>query len=305
MARGKKRDDIDPASLAGRLRALREAVGLSMDDAVAAGKLRLPGPRSGISQTSVSRIETDRARPTPTQVRTLLAVYRAAGAEVFAARQDEADQILREVEVMAEEFADARVILQVGGAHNFQQRIRAAEEKSTLVRAYQPATILGILQTREYIEAVFTPDEQLTPEDAAASVQERLARQANIADEARTWHLLQTEWALRTPVHSYGLQAAQVEHIAEVAGRPNVRLGVIPIDTIIRDPGPMTGFHIFAGPQVMVGTDTGTALLNDPDRVAPYVAWFERLEGRAVYGEEMRALLGRIAADYRHLEVRV
>ena len=299
MTRGKKRDDIDPTSLAGRLRVLREAVRLSTPQAVALAKSRLPDPRSGISQASMSRIETGVARPTPTQVRVLLAVYEEAAPDVFAARRAEAQQIMDEVDAMAEEFVDARVVLQAGGAHNFQRRVRDAEAKSTLVRSYHPAAILGILQSREYIEAVFTPDDELSAEDAKASVRERLARQANLADESRQWHLLQTEWALRAPVHSYGLQAAQLEHIAEVANLPNVRLGVIPADTVIRDPGPMTGFHIFGGPLVMVGTDTGTALLKDPKWVAPYLAWFDRLVQRAVYGDEARALILQIAAEYR------
>jgi hypothetical protein len=250
----------------------------------------------------MSRIETGEGQPTPRQVRALLAAYKAAAPEAYSARQGEAQRIVDEVDAAASEFTDARVVLQAGGAHNFQRRIHEAETRSRLVRAYQSATILGILQTRDYVEAVFTPDDQMTPADAAASVQARLARQADLRDESRHWHLVQTEWALRSPIQSYELQAAQLDHLAEVSELPNVRLGVIPLDTVIRYPGPMTGFHLFDDRMVQVGTDTGTALIEDPERVAPYVNWFGELQERAVHGDRARGLLARIAARYRRLE---
>lgn len=287
MARGKERK-VDPASLAGRLRALRKAADLSQPQAVEATRR---GPGENVSQAQLSRIETEVSQPTPAQAASLLAAYGAIGSE--------AKLITDWVDSLAAERVDARVILQTGGAHNFQRRVTAAVDGAKVIRSYQNATVLGPLQTHAYATAVFTPDTELTESDAAASLTERMTQTSKLDEPGREWHLIQTEASLRAPVHSYRLQAEQVEHIIEVSRKANVRIGVVPIDTVTAETGPLTGFHLYNDEQVIVGTDNGTALMSGTADVEKYVDLFGKVESRAVFGDEARAVLARIAERYR------
>jgi hypothetical protein len=55
----------------------------------------------------------------------------------------------------------------------------------------------------------------------------RLARQ-KILDTDREFHFVLTEGTLRWHVGSPRVMVGQVEHLAELLGLPNVRLGIVP-----------------------------------------------------------------------------
>ncbi len=288
MARGKRRD-VDPASLAGRLRALRTAAGLSQDAAAKAVKAQIPG--SEFNQTKLSRIEAGLTLPTGQEARLLLQAYSVSGTDVAA--------FVAEIESLSTEHVDARVILQAGRAHHFQRRMTEAFQQAKTVRSYQPVMVLGPLQTEAYIRAVFDPDDELTRADASAAVLERIAQTKQALDPTRTLHFIQTEGALRWPVKSRDVQIGQLERLIELSRLEHVRFGLIPLDVVAPEPGPLTGFHIYDDEQVVVGTDTGTAILRDPDRVAPYLEMFRQVEALAVFDDEARAVLGGLGEKYR------
>ena len=139
--------------------------------------------------------------------------------------------------------------------------MQETETAAALVRSYQPALVLGVLQTPAYAAAVFTPGEDLSEQEAADSVSERMARWQLLAEPHRRWRLVQTEAALRWIVRGPELMAAQLDRIIEASRLPNVDLGIIPLDTIAPQPAPLHGFHLYDDESVMFGTETGTALL--------------------------------------------
>lgn len=59
------------------------------------------------------------------------------------------------------------------------------------------------------------------------------------------------------------------------------------------------GFDLYDERAVIVGTLTGTGYLTTPADVADYVKLFGQLAELAVFGDEARAAVGRIAEDYR------
>jgi transcriptional regulator with XRE-family HTH domain len=260
---------------------LRKAARLSQTAAATAASL---------TQAHVSRIENGRAIPTPTEAEALARSYRATAAE--------RRRLVALAETLAGQYVDARVILQAG-AHHFQRRVHETEAKAAMVRSYQPAMVLGVLQTPAYARAVFTPDVELSEADAAASIASRLMRWKLLAEPTRQWRLLQTEAALRWVVGSYELMVEQLDHIAEAARLPTVRLGIIPLDTVSPRPAPLHGFHIYDDDSVLFGTETGTALLPDLRRVADFTRLFRDLERLAVFGDPAAELLESITATYR------
>lgn len=264
--------------LAATLRRLRHDAGLSGIEAAR---------RAGLSQSTVSRLETGRRAPTVKEVTALCKAYRAP-AEVRAALQTTARDL-------QEGTTSARIVLQ--RPREMQERIGRIEQSSALIRGFQPAMVIGLVQTFDYARAMMSgrvsgqPLHQLT--------QSRQERQA-ILDTDRRFTLLHAEGALRWHIGSPVIMAGQLDHLAELTGRPNLRLGVIPWDR------PLTmharhAFHLYDTHTAIVGTESGTAFITDPAEVAAYDRRFAELEHVAVFGDEAARVFQRVADDYRDL----
>lgn len=285
MTTGGDRPDIAFGRL---LHDLRRRAALSQSDAARA---------SGVNQAEISRMESGRSRITAERVEKLLGVY--VEAERGPLSEQRRVELVAEARALEARFADRRLHLQTGQPLNFARRTRAAEESAHLVRSYQPLMILGVLQTRDYATAVFGAGDDLGSEEVQRAVRERIKRwDALIADVSREWVLIQTEWAVRAPIGSFALQAAQIEQLIEASERPNVRLGVIPLDTVTPYPVSVTGFHLYDDRELVVGTDVGAALTTAPEHIAAYRERFGLLERIAVFDGCARDLLGRAASSY-------
>jgi transcriptional regulator with XRE-family HTH domain len=289
MARGKRksRDELD--ELSRLFLDLRERAGLIQPDAAR---------RAGTTQSKLSRAETGRGVPDVDTARRL--------AELYEATPDERKRLIELVTVMKPARLDSRMIMQRGANLRLQSRIAEIERSSGLVRAYQPHMILGALQTPAYALAVFIahnarpsrPADADPPEDLAAI---RAARYRQLADERhRSWKLVMTEAALNWHVGSPALMAEQMEHLIEASQLPNVRLGIIPTRTPARVFAPH-GFDVYDARGVCIGTKTATALTTEASDIADYEALFAELEQMAVYDDEARALITRVAEEYRAL----
>ena len=97
--------------------------------------------------------------------------------------------------------------------------------------------------------------------------------------------------------------AEQLDRIIEASKLPNVRLRIIALDTVSPQVAPLHSFHIYDGEPVTFGTESGTALLSDPQRVATFAATFAELERLALYDGDARSLLDRISQEYRSCTV--
>lgn len=261
---------------------------------IAAGMKQIPAATAvGISQPGLSRIEKGKTVPGPEIVEALAMAY--------GADPDTTAQLVELTTAIRPEHLDSRIIMQRGLNH-FQERLGKIEQSSALVRAYQPNIILGILQTSAYAQVVFRSRGR-TAQQAADGVAARLARQQALADPSREWLLIQTQGALDWCVRGPALMAEQISHVVELSQLPNVRVGLI----LRRTPATVLaphGFHIFDGRAVQIGTKTATALIDDPGDIATYEALFNELESMAVFEEEARAELRRIADEYKTLERR-
>lgn len=258
---------------------------------IAAGVKQIPAATAvGISQPGLSRIEKGKTVPGPEIVEAL--------ARVYGADPDTTAWLVELATAIRPEHLDSRIIMQRGINH-FQERLGKIERSSVLVRAYQPNIILGILQTSAYAQVVFSSRGR-TAEQVADGVAARLARGQALADPTREWVLIQAECALDWCVRDPALMVEQISHVVKVSQLPNVRVGLI----LRRTPATILaphGFHIFDGRAVQIGTKTATALIDDPNDIATYEALFNELERMAVFGDEARTELCRIADEYRTL----
>lgn len=266
--------------LSGRLRELRRAAGLSSAAAARA---------AGFSQSKLSKIETGGLLPSFADGEALLRAYRAY--------DKDRDEVLDLLHALQGEVESARVILR-RGAYRLQQQIARVEAQTLHYRDLQVAYVAGLVQTPAYIVRIAEP--VLTGSDQDRFMAARLRRQRILQDGGKQFTFVMTEGALRWRAGPAPMMAAQMDHIAEISRLPNVRVGVVPWTTEA-PPGIFPGheIQIFDDRMVIVGMETATANIQDPRDIAIYLDLFQAVKAIAVFGEEARGVLAKIAADYR------
>ncbi len=164
--------------------------------------------------------------------------------------------------------------------------------------------IPALLQTGEYARLALAVGRDVDEGDAAKAAAVRVEAQAVLFEDSRRFAFVLTEGAVRTWPGSPKLMVAQLDRLAQVATLPHVRLGVVPWS--VQAPAfPLHGFTIYDGSVSVVESLTGDLTLTGPDELATHLEIFEAFAGVAVYGDELRDLLGRIATDFRELSRRL
>lgn len=266
---------------------LRTAAGLSqVAAATAAGFGEGPQHPGSAGQVRLVRIERGQLRPTEDDVRRLCRVYRTSAAL-------EAVCLLWVASDTRTSAVPARVILR--DASKYQGQIGAIEDAAHVCRYWQPLLIPGLLQTRDYMRAVFS--DRMSGAAVEAAVTARLAR-TSILDSGKPLTFIVSEGALRWNAGP-AVMREQLAHLAAVANHH--RVGVIPQRQTVTT-FPVHGFGLFglpSGPLVTIGLRHATVLVGDEPSVAEYAEWFARLEGLAVFGDEVRDVIATAAREYR------
>ncbi|NKE57873.1 helix-turn-helix domain-containing protein [Lentzea sp. PSKA42] len=265
--------------LSDTLRALRSESGLSGAEAAR---------RTGLSQSKVSRAETGSFLPSEDEILALCQVYGAPAEAV--------EDLVHMTRELREETTSARVVLQRGGWW-MQQRIGKLEAAASRILSYSTNTMIGLLQTRSYAEALFGGS--LSDEDRERTVTARLQRQ-ELLDSAREFVCVMTEGVLRWNMGGAAVMVEQLDHLIDQSQRPNVRVGIIPWTTPAFVPAG-NSFTMYDALAVMLGTQTATALITDEANIAEYAAHWAEIEPLVSWGDEARAVIDRVAADYRGL----
>jgi transcriptional regulator with XRE-family HTH domain len=158
------------------------------------------------------------------------------------------------------------------------------EEAATSIRTYEIQFVPGLLQTEDYARAITLLGHQEAPAaEIEQRVQLRMGRQALLtkSQPVHLWAVLD-EAVLRRPAGRPGVMRRQIQHLLQVAERPNVTIQVIPFSA---------GVHAAAGgpfsimrfaeqdlPDVVYLEQLTSALyLDKRDSVDHYMAVMERL----------------------------
>jgi len=270
--------DDDRPELGRLLQQLRRAAGLNQLTVTA---------RIGLSQSRLSRIERGTSLPTDAEAEQL--------ARLYGADPERRKALLKLTSDAHAGIRDARLVVQRGNTLALQQRWRRMETTARVLRSYHPAVVHGVLQTAGYAPAALRQ-----PADSDVVRDRILRRERMIADQDREYHLLQTEGALRYLVGSAELMIDQMGSIAKVSEHRNVRFGIIPATTPVEFTAGV-GFHLYDNTAVVVGLDVASATLTKPADIRHFRDLFDRLVSLAVFGNEARELLRRIAEDYRRI----
>jgi hypothetical protein len=168
------------------------------------------------------------------------------------------------------------------------------------------SAVHGLLQTKAYAAAVerYGPL-QLTDEQILQRVDVRLARQSVLhreVDPLESVSLI-AEAALRENVGGPDVMAEQLDHLIEVAQRPNVDVRILPADgraVVVRG-----GFELLTRPGdvqpfMVVTFDVGGVNYEEGDyKIEPFVTMFDHLMGSALSAPDSIDHIEAIREDYR------
>ena len=249
----------------------------------------------GISQSTVSRLETGQQIPSRVEVE---AWARTLGADDAAIAG-----LVELVEGAATEAVAFRRTRVRRGLAGQQQDTAAAEASAGLLRSFNPIGVQGLLQTPAYAQAVYAAAHPGRT-DLAAAVAARMARQQVLYAEGKWFRFILGEPALRWWRGSAEVMLGQLDRLGQMLTLPNVAVGILPLDREM----PVWnhhGFTVFSDrardAEDLVHVETLQTGLNvrNTDDVARYLDAFERLAKLAATGDQARALLARVAESLR------
>jgi len=266
------------------LRRLRELKGMTAEEVA---------ERLLVSQSKISRLENGRRSISQRDVRDLCGVYEVEDHRI--------------VESLMQMAKDSR---QQGWWHSFGDIPYSVyiglETDAASLRVYDPQVVPGLLQTRQYAEALIAG---ALPETAAADVEKRvqvrLRRQERItAPESplRLWTVMD-ESALRRVVGNRSLMRDQLEHLVEQSQLPHVTVQVIPFE-MGAHPGLNGQYAILEFPDaadssvVYIEGVTSDLYLEKANDVQKYSVMYEHLRAQALNPDQSRQFIADIAKEY-------
>ncbi|MER5938587.1 helix-turn-helix transcriptional regulator [Streptomyces sp. NPDC001928] len=266
------------------LRRLRELKGMTAEEVA---------ERLLVSQSKISRLENGRRSISQRDVRDLCGVYEVDDHRI--------------VDSLMQMAKDSR---QQGWWHSFGDIPYSVyiglETDAASLRVYDPQVVPGLLQTKQYAEALIAG---ALPETAQTEiekrVQVRMRRQERISTEEnplRLWTVLD-EAALRRVVGNRSLMRDQLEQLVEQSQLPHVTVQVIPFD-MGAHPGLNGQYAILEFPDaadssvVYIEGVTSDLYLEKANDVQKYSVMYEHLRAQALNVEQSRQFIADIAKEY-------
>jgi transcriptional regulator with XRE-family HTH domain len=251
------------------------------------------GRRLGMSQAKISRIETGILAPDPGDV--------AQIAETLGASAATIRRLVTQAERRDERLTDWR--LRPANVANRQRELAQLEAATRTFRVFQPALIIGLMQTSEYARSVLTTVHTMLAKGGATAnagavadaVVARIQRQKVLTDSNKRFRFLMSETALQTRVCPPEDMPAQLHRIREVSKQDNVSLAIVTIETQWRFP-PTNGFQLLDDRAVLIDLfNTGLISRGRAD-IAIYRRLFDAIEEQAT--EDIDPILDRYFDKY-------
>jgi transcriptional regulator with XRE-family HTH domain len=260
------------AALGARLRELRRAAHLSGIDLAA---------RCGWHSSKISRIERGKQAPSEAD---LAAWCEACGNLAVL------DDLVANLRNLRSMYLEWQRTLAAGHAHRQRQSIEL-EDQTRLIRWFEPDTIPGLLQTEDYARAILRACIAITDgrDDLEEAVAIRVARKRVLQRGRHRFHILIGEAALRRTVGDSAVMTGQLNALLEDLKRPNLHLGIIPLDAQYR--APATNFVLYDRTQVITETVSAELTITRPSEIALHEKTFAQLAEQAAYSDAARALI--------------
>lgn len=255
-------------------------------------KLKEVSEFTGLSESSISRIENGKQKITAANVRLLCQCYGVGAPEV--------DMLMRQA---SESDDRGSVVIDDDSVADWAKSFADLQHDSDETKAYQLKLIPGPLQTAAYARAVVAAGatDRVT---ADGVVRRRSAQRQRLLQGDWEYRAVLDEGALRTIVGDLLTMAEQAEDLAEVAALPNVTLQVMPFEAgaHIAMTGPFTMLR-YRGSEAMnavfVELDHAVWSVEKPRDLDRYGQMYEQLTEKALSPDESRAWLVSLGKFYR------
>jgi DNA-binding XRE family transcriptional regulator len=266
------------------LRRLREMKGMTAEEVA---------ERLLVSQSKISRLENGRRSISQRDVRDLCGVYEVEDHRI--------------VDSLMQMAKDSR---QQGWWHAFGDIPYSVyiglETDAASLRVYEPQVVPGLLQTRQYAEALIAgalPESGTTDVEKRVSVRVRRQERLNDAEHPlRLWVVID-EAALRRLVGDKQLMREQLEHLVELSQLPHVTVQVLPFE-MGAHPGINGQYAILEFPDtsdssvVYIEGVTSDLYLEKANDVQKYSVMYEHLRAQALNVDHTRQFIADIAKEY-------
>lgn len=267
--------------LAAMLIKLREEAGKSPAEAA---------DRLGCHRTKISRIETARLGISLGELRDLLRFY---GVE---------DQgFVEDLVSLARRGRERNWVHQASLARPSYSDFINYEESADHVRSFQAQLIAGLLQTPDYARAIVRAAPGFLDESQADALVTARAERQEVLNRSEPPRLcvIQGESALRVPIGGRKVMGSQLDHLAQMAGRPNVEVQILP-DRAGAHAGLMGSFVLFSFPipafsdVVCVEHRTGTLYMETEEETRQYALIFDSLRSSALSPADSVEMIARL-----------
>jgi transcriptional regulator with XRE-family HTH domain len=256
------------------LRDLRESVGLSLKDA---------GDHLMRDPSTISRMEVGTTPARLVDLRELLNLYGVHDPDLRAALEalardiwvkDWWDDYTRNVHVRVIDLA-------------------WLEARAERLRSFSLPVVHGLLQTREYAEAVMRANDPDVPDVQIVQWLDFRIKRQEVLDRLDFTAVLD-EYVCHRPFGGATVMRDQLAHLLDVSDRPNVTIRVLPYASSSLA-GPESAFALFTMPApfpvvAQVPTEAETIYVETP-KAARLETSYNRLESRALDPEESRVFL--------------
>jgi transcriptional regulator with XRE-family HTH domain len=263
------------------LKRLREAAGLTGEQVA---------EQMGWSVAKVYRIEGDRVRVLARDVQRLLKLYGVSGEQAEAVM--ELARLAR-VKDWWHQYS--------GAIPEWFQFYVGLEAAASAMQEYCAELVTGLLQIEGYARAVMAAAARSDTEAMDRQVAVRLERQKRLtAPDAPTLWVVLGAGVLHRQVGGPDVMRDQLAHIAQMAGRPNVTVQVLPF-TAGAHPAMLGSFTVmrFLDPAdkdvVYLEAETSALYLEKPEDVSRYSLIIDYLRAHALGPAESRALIAQMA----------
>ncbi|MBV9845375.1 MAG: helix-turn-helix domain-containing protein [Kutzneria sp.] len=181
----------------------------------------------------------------------------------------------------------------------------AIEADACTVRDVQLVYIPGLLQTEDYARAIFAGSWQRRSEDVIDKwVSVRMIRQRRLVDPAGGLELaaIVDEASLRKPIGGREVMSAQLEHMVELAGLPNITVQVLPTRIGLHS-GMAGAFTVLSFPDdedpdlVYLDYPGGSVHIEKDVEVSACRLVFDNLRSKALTPGESASLVERVARE--------
>jgi transcriptional regulator with XRE-family HTH domain len=179
------------------------------------------------------------------------------------------------------------------------------EESASVIRAYEPQVVPGLLQTEAYVRAITAasfPSE--SQEDSERKVALRLARQDLLKRPAPPqYRVVLEETVLRRPIGGADIMRAQLQHLIDMAAQPSITIQILPF-TAGWHPAMYGMFWIYRFPDdtmpdvVYSEGLTSAYYLNKPEETTQYTQALDQMSAQAATPDQTITMMRNILKEH-------